>query len=257
MAPETYVIDKGELLELNMQHSKKYTQVRLLAHLRRIVIAAGIAVGSFIITWFVYSKSVFPPASTGGELIFSLQKQITTGSLFATFGSALIAVFTLFTGSSWSRFQEDLFILENELSGGIFRNASWKRWPFIPHVTKWSKGGAVRYFGVNTAKIRFKTGVLSQDFPLPTTEADFKDISVLVNYLQLRCLRKTYFAQLTDTNMREYPAWDCVTDIYRSILYYRVCRLCVWIGVSLVLQSIAFAFFYPYLYQIFAPLWNL
>ena len=170
MAPRTYVIDKGELLELNIQNSKKYTQLRLLTRLRRIAIISGIVAGSLIVTWFVYAKSVYPTIApseelpvtdTCGELTFSLQERITTGSLFATFGSALIAVFTLFTGSSWSRFQEDLFILENGLFGGKFHDFSWKRWPFIPRVTKWNTGRVARYFGVNTAKIRFKVGTLS------------------------------------------------------------------------------------------------
>ena len=48
----------------------------------------------------------------------------------------------------------------------------------------------------------------------------------------------------TVERLSEYPAWDCVTAIYRNILLYKICYYCVWVGVCFVLQSILFTFFY-------------
>lgn len=251
MAAKTYEIVRGKLFELNVQHARKYLVIRLLAFLKDFFVVFCTVAGSWAVTWFVYRNSVPLSFQPDGTALFPLQDRITTSSLFATFGSAVIAVFTLFTASALTRFQEDTSILAKELSGDEPDNGAWRRWPFIPRVNRQRMNGETHYFGINNAEIHFRANTFFKVFPLPTTQADFKEVSSFFNFLCIKLYRKDYLEQLIALHLiKEYPAWDCVTDIYRSILCYRLCYLCVWIGVCFVLHSIAFAFFYPWFYTI-------
>lgn len=252
MVAETYEIIKGELVVLRAQNSPKYLLFRMRFYMVRSFVVLCTVVGSWSITWFVYYNSITQSLDANGLASFSLQDRIATSSLFATFGSALIAVFTLFTSSSLTRFQEDLSILVRELTGNEIGDITWRRWPFIPHINKQRLAGKTQYFALRHATIYFHIGEFERSFPLPTTKADFAEVSALVHFLRLKRLRASYVNQLVDLNLiREYPAWDCVTDIYRRILYYRICYFCVWLGVCFVLESIIFAFLYPWFYSLF------
>ena len=251
MTAETYEIVKGELLALNAKHSQKYMLIKLRSFLVQFFVVFFTVAASWAVTWFVYSNSITPSIDSNGIAQFSLQDRIATSSLLATFGSSVIAVFTLFTSSALTRFQENSSILARELSQNELDETAWHRWPFIPRVNKQRIRGENHYFGINNAEVHFRANTFFKTFPLPTTEADFKETSALINFLRLKLFRKEYLSQLIALDLIvEYPAWDCVTDIYRSILRYRLCYFCVWIGVCFVLQSIVFTFSYPWFYSI-------
>jgi len=159
------------------------------------------------------------------------------------------AVFTLYTARYLSNFQECLLVLMQKLAEDDTDGVLWRRWAFIPRVSRTRCADKSQYFGIESAQIEFLIGTTSRTLPLPTTEADFKDLPILSSFLCMKLLRKQYLSGLdTVERLSEYPAWDCVTAIYRNILLYKICYYCVWVGVCFVLQSILFTFFYSDFY---------
>lgn len=247
---ETYRIEKGELLLLKNQYSKKYLVYQIKRFTRRFISILIVIGGSGIITWMIYQRCVPSCIETEDVLTFSMLDCITTGSLFATFGSAIIGVFTLFTGKYLNSFYENLSILTEELAPDETGAVKWKRWAFIPRISRKRFAGKTQYTGIENASFVFQIGTFEKTFALPTTETDFKELPVLFNLLRMKKSRKTYLSLLEATQlMEEYPAWDCLTSIYRSILLYRISYFFVWVGVCFVLQSIIFAFMYPVFYK--------
>lgn len=242
-------------MKLKQGYYKKYLFQRSLSFLFWVLRIGLVVAGSGLITWQIYKSCVVPVLQEDGVYSIPIINCITTGSLFATFGSAVIAVFTLYTGRCFTNFQENLSILMENLmkknAGGI----APRRWPFIPRISRARFSSETYFFGIESVHIEFRADNFHQIFPLPTTEADFKDLPILFHYLNMKALRKNYLSRLKSPDqLSEYPLWDCVIAIYREILLYKASCFCVWIGVCFVLQSIVFTFLYPHFCHIFLML---
>lgn len=249
---DTFQIKESQLLKLKKEYCKKYWRKRIVSFAARLLSLGFAVVGSGVVTWMIYQNCLEPIVQKDGTYYFPMINRITTGSLFATFGSAIIAVFTLYTARYLSNFQECLLVLMQDLAtddtGGKLR----RRWLFIPRISRIRRTGESQFFGIESVRIEFLIGDILQSFLLPTTEADFKDLPILSSFLCMKRLRKKYLSSLDSVErLSEYPSWDCVTAIYRNILLYKGCYFCVWIGVCFVLQSILFTFFYAFLYTAF------
>ncbi len=208
--------------------------------------------GTGIMTWHIYQNCVQPVALNNGAFVFPMTDRITTGSLFATFGSAIIAVFTLYTSRYLSGFQKSLVILTQELAGRDGGMPVRLRRPFMPRVSRTRTSGEDQFFGVESAQIHFQIGANSQIFSFPTTETEFKELPILLDYLRMKWLRGRYLSSLrSPEQISEYPAWDCVMSIYRNVVLYKASYFFVWTGVCFVLQSILFTFFYADFYHLF------
>lgn len=246
---DTFQIKESRLLKLNKGYRRKYLLKRMASFAARLLGVGAAVAGSGVITWRIYQSCVEPVIQESGAYYFPMIDRITTGSLFATFGSAIIAVFTLYTTRYLSNFQECLLILMQELAAEDTDGALRRRWTFIPRVSRTRCAGESQYFGIESAQIEFLIGDTFQTFSLPTTEADFKDLPILSSFLYMKLLRKQYLSSLdTAERLAEYPAWDCAAAIYRSILLYKMCYYFVWVGVCFVFQSILFTFFYSAFY---------
>lgn len=246
---DTFQIKESRLLKLNKGYCRKYWARRMASLVIKLLGIGSALAGSGFVTWRIYQSCVEPVIQEDGAYYFPMINRITTGSLFATFGSAIIAVFTLYTARYLSNFQDCLLILMQNLAAEDIDGALWRRLAFIPRVSRTHYAGASQFFGVESARIEFLIGDIPRDFPLPTTEADFKDLPILSSFLCMKRLRKQYLSGLdTVERLSEYPAWDCVTAIYRNILLYKICCYCVWVGACFVFQSILFTFFYPAFY---------
>ncbi len=194
----------------------------------------------------IYLRCVFPVADADGAMVYSLSDSITTGALFATFGSAIISVFSLSASSYSNVFYENLTTLEENLLFPSLDKERWKQWSFLPRLGKLSIGKKVRYPGVNNASINFATAQGPMCFLLPTTQADFWELPAFRNFLCMKRHRNDYITYLNHKNaIEEYPAWDGLCAIYKNILAYRFSFGCIWIGACFVLESILFSFFYP------------
>ena len=129
---------------------------------------------------------------------------------------------------------------------------SWKRWAFIPRIKRIKFSSNPKFIGLSNAIIIFFLNDKQVEFKLPTTEADIEEFAVLYSAIRMQLIKKRYFQTLeANSQIEEYPAWNCVHDLYKCALSYKVCNLCVWIGVCFVIQSIIFSFWYPELYNYF------
>lgn len=252
---ETYCVKESRLVKLKGEYYKKYLFQRSLRFLAGALRIGLVVVGSGLVTWQIYKSCVEPVPQGDGVYSIPVISCITTGSLFATFGSAIIAVFTLYTGRYFSSFQENLSILQEILAKKTADGTVPRRWPFIPRVSRARFSAGTHFFGAESVHIEFQADGFHQVFPLPTTEADFKDLPILFHYLYMKGLRKEYLSKLKSPDqLREYPVWDCVMGTYRGIFLYKASCFCVWIGVCFVLQSIVFTFLYPHFYHVFLTL---
>lgn len=255
---QTYSISPGELVVLRKNGSYKYWGRELLNLAAQLLWALLSLLCSGAATCAIYWKST-PAAVRDGVAAYTLSDSITTGALFATFGSAVIAVFTLFTGQYLNLFYENLTILREELAPDELRNMQWKRWPFLPRVGKLPLSSRRRYSALNNASICFHLRDKHETFPFPTTLADFRELPILRSFLRMKWHRRAYLDYLEAVNaVGEYPAWDCVCAMYKNILLYRFCYACVWIGICFVFHSILFSFLYPSLYPYVGvfPAWS-
>lgn len=242
----SYRIHNGELVLLAKNDVKKYQLRDFFYRSIQFVSIVFSLLGTSIITYMIYSRCVFPVADTNGEIVYSLPDSITTGALFATFGSAIISVFSLSATSCLNLFYENLCILEEDLLSPPSEEGKWKRWSFLPRLSKISMGKKIRYSGVNNASVCFTTAQKSIYFLLPTTQADFWELPALRYFFRMKWHRNGYLNYLNRENaIEEYPAWDCLCAIYKNILAYRFSFCCIWIGACFVLESILFSFFYP------------
>lgn len=245
---QTYSFYPGELVVLRKDCISKYWGSSLLHHVIRALWVLLPLLGSGLLTCIIYWKSM-PAPVLDGTAVYTLSDSITMGALFATFGSAVIAVFTLSSSQQLNLFYENLAILREDLASDELMRMQWKRWPFLPRMGRLPLLGGARYSALNNASISFHLLDRQEVFPLPTTLADFWELPVLRGFLQMKHHRRTYLQYLTAIGaVNEYPAWDCVSAMYKNILLYRFSCACVWVGTCFVLHSIMFSFLYPTLY---------
>ena len=247
---KSFCIKNGNIYELSARGARKYYLYSFMAILRRLICLCGTVLCAFVITWYVYSNCITPTIGIDNIVNFKLLDCITTGSLFATFGSAVIAVFSLYTTKYLTRFYDDVSILTQGLSQEESNSVPWKRWAFIPRISRIKFSSNPKFIGLSNAILIFFLRNKQVEFKLPTTEADIEEFAVLNSIIRMRRIKKGYFQALEENSqIEEYPVWNCVYDLYKCALFYRACNLFVWIGVCFVIYSIIFAFWYPELYN--------
>lgn len=188
------------------------------------------------LTLVVYKKCIIE---------ISLSECIPLGSIFATFGSAVISVFSIYCGGQSSLFQENLAILRAEISD----LHSWQRWPFLKRYTKEKLSFFhSNYYILLNPQITFTTNATSLTVPIPSCTADFKDLPVVVNAMKMiffrRCYSKHIYSMRNTKQQTDLFIFDCVLMIYKNIIRYRGAALIMWIGAEFILSSIIFSFFY-------------
>lgn len=241
----SYRIQECELVVLKEKAIWKYWWRIQIRSLMKLGWALFALFGSWLATYTVYSRCISPVAIPDGSVIIPLLDCISVGALFATFASAVIGVFTLSATHNLELFHENLTVFCQELTSEELSNKNWKRWPFLPRMGKLPFRGNKRFSGVNNAIICFTTMQSEEVFLLPSTLADFQELPILRSFLRIKLHRKSYFNYLSAAGLiDEYPAWDCLCAIYKSILLYRFNCYCIWIAACFILQSIMFSFFY-------------
>ena len=214
----TYSIHPGELVVIRKNRTLKYWGHRLLNYSVNMLWVLLSLLGSGFLTFMIYWNSM-PASVFNGSDVYILSDSITTGALFATFGSAVISVFTLSTSRQLNFFYENLGILREDLAIEEPQSAQWKRWPFLPRIGKLSLSGKIQYTALNNASICFQMSDKQMAFPFPTGLADFWELHVLRSFLRMKWYRRTYLKYLESVGaIREYLAWDCVSATYKNIL---------------------------------------
>lgn len=189
-----------------------------------------------LITFWVFNRCI-PPKD-------ELSETIALGSIFATFGSAIVAIFSILLSRYYERFCNNINILFTEL----YTEKKWYRWPFIKresHSVLFND--EITYQVLENATFNFNVGSHILTISLPTIREDFYDLSNWKSYIMMLKESKNYESHvLSKIKQPAIPLliWDCVLDNYRSIAIYKIARLAVITGCFFILTSIFFAFFY-------------
>ncbi len=173
-----------------------------------------------------------------------LSDTIALGSIFATFGSSVVAIFSMTLNTLYDRFLSD-FLIFSKLHEP---ETEWIRWSFIKrkshHILY---NGASMYQELTNSMIKFNVGSHTIDFFIPTIKEDFYDLPNWRSFLSMKRRKKDYESHVL--NNSEDPAnalmiWDCIYDELCCIAKYRVARFAVVLGEAYILTSIIMAFIY-------------
>lgn len=174
----------------------------------------------------------------------TLSDTIALGSIFATFGSSIVAIFSITLSNIYDRFCTNLNILFDEL----IPHNSWHRWPFIKRESH-SKlyNNELTYQILKNAEICFNVGSHPIVTKLPTVREDFFDLPNWRSFFTMFFEAKNYETFVINNipdPANQLMVWDCVIDNFKTIIIYKVARLMIVIGESFIVSSIILAFFF-------------
>ncbi len=217
-----------------VEKNKKPTNHHLLMH-RVFVFILYVAA-----TWIAYVLLSIPAAHE------SFIASLSSAAILATFGSAIATVGSLWTGDYVSRITLNVDILFRD----IFKQDPWRRWPFLLRGgTKKLFGGNIQQVELQNPKIPLNVGSHDIEILIPTVKDDFFDLPVLRNVVPLLRFRTAahttiinfpqddVFPQNQLKPMEQYFAYECLTDIWWSVLVFRTARYVVHFGAALTIAS--------------------
>ncbi len=231
-----YSIKEGELLLNNCKKNRLLVQSAFLLRIFKILML----ILSFCITVYL-TYLIFRECITDA----TLSNCIPLGSIFATFGSAVISVISLYCNKQIRSFQENLSALHEQIPN----LTSWKRWPFLKRYDR-EKAGTWKYnyYILKNPQITFHSDDISLTIPLPTCSADFHDLPIFANVLKMFCFHKHFSDSVVKhrdmPEQKDIFTFYCTLMIYKNIIRYKAGTLLMLIGSEFVLSSILFSFFY-------------
>lgn len=215
----------------------KYTIILLL----RFIIYTVTYLGSFIITYHIFFICI---PEIPEDIFSNLEPTISLGAIFATFGSAIVAIYSLYCNEQLRKFHEALDTLQTSL----LKNASWTRWQFIKryHVVK-HLHQYYCYCLVNPS-ITFQCNKESLKLYLPYAKEDFYDLPILFSYCKILRFRKKYLFNIGNFQQINFQSelmhLDCLTCLLRNIINYKKGVSLLVIGCFFIFNSILFSLFY-------------
>ena len=232
-----YTIREGELVLNNSRKNKMIAYSMLFIRFFELLMLIFTFGATMYLTYVIFRKCITKA---------TLAACIPLGSIFATFGSAIISVLSLYCNKQISLFQENLSALHEQIP----EMSSWKRWPFLKRYDREIINlRKHNYYTLKNPQITFKSESLSLSIALPTCTADFYDLPIFMGIVKMNCFYK-YFSQTVLRLNNTKPPKDlfifhCTLMIYRNIIRYKTGTFFMWIGSEFVLASIIFSFFYP------------
>lgn len=250
---ESYYIIQGGLFSQPDQNAFTYYCRQIWLRIKKIFVYSIIFLISCIITGNIFLNCISVKVSAEGTSIVNLNECISLGSIFATFGSAVISFLSLTSAHQISEFQEKVDVLAGEFTKQGIPN--WKRWGFLPRFSrKRSNDGGYQYFILRNSILAFKLKNEEMKIQIPSVEQDFKDLPVSSSYYKLCGKRKSYLKYVQENNcLGDFAIWDCLVSLYRNIILYKLSQAGVWIGTSFIINSIIYAFFYTKIYYMICP----
>jgi hypothetical protein len=231
---DTYSITSGELVLKNDPSAQGLFRRYMFRRVLRIFIRCIEFCIALTITWLIFSGCLTTP---------TLSETISLGAVFATFGSSIVSIFSLSCKEQYDQFNENMKILQEHLAG----NSLWTRWPFIKRVCK-RKGadGKSEYQLLSNPYIVFLGFPKETHVSLPSSKEDFYELPIVKIFLYLKIKRTKYrnFLSMSTTSnsIKDILIWDCITDIYKDIILYRVGQFLIWFGGCFVISSIILTF---------------
>lgn len=228
---EAFNIQAGSVTKYATTDKKKVNHL----HLYHIIYFICF-LSSIIITFFVFKSCIMPEDN--------LSETISLGSIFATFGSAIISIFSITISNTYDHFCCNINILFKELCP----ENEWHRWVFIKresHSTLYNN--ELTYQILKNPEVTFNVGSHLMPIFLPTIREDFYDLpnwSSLKNMLLESKNYESYVLNNISDSATPLMVWNCILDNFKSIAIYKIAKLMIIIGGSFIFSSIVFAFFY-------------
>lgn len=198
---------------------------------------------SYIITGYVFSTCIIPN-NNNGTISVSLSDCISLGSIFATFGSAVIAVLSLTSSNQLSSFEKKLTVLMEQFATN--KKAKWIRWEFLPRQSRTRvPKGKYEYYRLDNASLCFEVDSDKLNLPIPTVRKDFRDLPILFAWLKMYRYQSSYriYVQKKEC-IADFLIWNCLFSMYQNIIVYLISEFFIWIGATFVINSIVYAFSY-------------
>ncbi len=231
-----FSIENGELLLCNNLKNRISVYFSFLYQLLKVLLGVSSLLLTMYLTLIIYEECI---------TAISLTECIPLGSIFATFGSALISVFSIYNDKQYNLFKENLEILRSQIPD----LNSWQRWPFLKRYSK-DKFSILRsnYYILLNPQITFELdNKKNVTVPIPSCTADFKDLRVTNNIRKMVCFRKQYskyIYHLYNMKHEDLIIFDCVLMMFKNIIKYKIGTVIIWAGAEFIFSSILFSFFY-------------
>ncbi|MCI9465292.1 MAG: hypothetical protein HFI48_15710 [Lachnospiraceae bacterium] len=232
----TYTIQDGELLQNNSKENIMAVYTMFLLRFLRFL-ALVLTFGMTMYLTYVIFRECITEATLGNC--------IPLGSIFATFGSAVISVLSLYCNKQKDSFLENLSALHEQIP----ELSAWKRWPFFKRYDMEKTGlWKFDYYILKNPRITFQSADHLLAIALPTCTADFYDLPILAGIIKMtgfgRHLSGMVFCMKSVEQKSILSVFHCTMMIYRNIIRYKAGAFFMLIGSEFVIASIIFSFFY-------------
>lgn len=241
-------ITEGKYILINAAAIKWAVIKHIIILFLRFIKYVVVYLGTFIITYYIFLICI--PAIP--EDIFSnLEPTISLGAIFATFGSAVVAIYSLYCNEQLRKFHKTLDTLQTLLP----QNAAWTRWQFLKryHVVK-HLHQYYCYCLVNPSII-FQYNKERLKLYLPYAKEDFYDLPIFFSYCKIFRFRKKYFLNIDNFQQMnpqsELMLLNCLFYLHRNIVNYKKGVFLLVIGCFFIFNSIIFSLFYYAICRIF------
>lgn len=180
----------------------------------------------------------------------NLANTISLGAIFATFGSAIISSVILLETNKLNRILSNVNILYSD----ILQEEKWTRWPFIKRYNDQTLlDGEITSSKLENPYITFNLGSYDINITIPTTQEDFYDLPSFYNFWQMKknsehfktnivnhpdCIYDTPFSDIG----YYFWAWDCLYDIWKNVILFKINKLLIALGVSIIISSFIYSF---------------
>lgn len=172
---------------------------------------------------------------------------LSVGAILTTFGSAVATLGTVWERDLLERIKLNIDILYKDI---IRQDQPWRRWLFLPRSSNRKMLDGTTYIGrLSNPNIPLDVGTHIIHVSLPTVLDDFFDLSARQNFLKLarfRAAAGTTFSNRKDGEINpetrmdrgnQYMAYECLYDIWRSIVVFRLARYAIHLGASLTVAA--------------------
>jgi len=170
---------------------------------------------------------------------------ISSGAIFATFGSAISTIGGVWERDLLERVRLDVEILYRDI---VHQDSPWRRWPFLPRASRRNLlDGGSHLLTLSNPQVPVNVGTHVIKIDLPTMLEDFFDLPLTKNIYQLARYGSAVSTMLrgpADESIDEktglkqgdgYMAFQCLRDVWISIAQFRLARYATHFGVGLTL----------------------
>lgn len=179
---------------------------------------------------------------------------LSTGAILATFGSAIASIGLVWKDDLLERARLNIDIFFKDI---MKQESPWRRWPFLSRSVEHKLLNGDSHRGtLQNPKIPLDVGTHTIEIDLPTVFEDFFDLPLINNFWLLFRFRKSahtvYSRKLTSEESQEikpdahteYMTYECIFDIWKSILKFRTAKYIIHFGSGLTISGAIMAGIY-------------